>query len=351
MKLWVGLIIVAIIFGFLWGYFGDRLKGTIDPAIKEANPYIDAIVFEDINLRSTASSIVSGCYSGNKECQVSKIYRYVIDNYDYYSDPRSRELIQSPYETMEVKGGDCEDLTILLNSLLENLGIKTYLVLTENHAYSLACGINVDNLWGYIQKDIIQVVGSDLGKESTYIVETKEGKLSLVKIEYQTIALDPGYVWYYGGDGSTFSDPIQYMDIEYSISSSEPLDIYFVPSNTEHLKIANMQDFTHYPSCKKESIYKASGSCDSIGQKGGIVLVNTDHQKRATVSVDLRFRYYYSLYNVLSDEKISYYAIGEDSCVVLDATAGKYGYPGYDADLAGEKIAIDPITKEYTYLK
>ena len=106
-----------------------------DPVIQRAEPYISKVVFDDINLRTQAASIVRGCPSGDKECQINKLYRYVVENYDYYSDPRSREFIQSPSETMKVKGGDCEDLTILLNSLLENLGIKTYLVLTEDHAY------------------------------------------------------------------------------------------------------------------------------------------------------------------------------------------------------------------------
>ena len=46
----------------------------------------------------------------------------------------------------EIGGGDCEDLTILLNSYLENLGIETYLVLTDNHAYTLACDIDPKKL-------------------------------------------------------------------------------------------------------------------------------------------------------------------------------------------------------------
>ncbi len=52
----------------------------------------------------------------------------------------------------------------------------------------------------------------------------------------------------------------------------------------------------------------------------------------------------------LKTSKISYYEIDGKKCVVLDATAGKYGYPGYDANPEGEKIAIDPLTKEYFYL-
>ena len=99
-------------------------KVISDPVIQRAAPYTNKIVFDDINLRTQAASIVSGCPSGDKECQINKLYRYVIENYDYYSDPRSGEFIQSPSETMKVKGGDCEDLTILLNSLLEFISNK-----------------------------------------------------------------------------------------------------------------------------------------------------------------------------------------------------------------------------------
>ena len=151
---------------------------------------------------------------------------------------------------------------------------------------------------------------------------------------------------YYGGDGSTFTDPVQYMNIDYSISSSTPLNIYFVPSNKEHSKIADGESFTHYPSCQKESVYRVSDSCDSIGQNGGIILVNTDYENRATVNIDLEYSYEYSTQSLFTGEKISYYNIDDEQCVVLEATAGKYGFPGYDST-TGRKIAVDPITKEY----
>ena len=317
-----------------------------NPIIQEAEPYIEEIVYDDIELRSLASSVTKGCSSGNKECQLNKVYRYIIDNYNYYSDPRSREFIQSPADTLKVKGGDCEDLTILMSSLLENLGFKTYLVLTDNHAYALACGVDTGDLWEYIEESIIETASLELGKDSDYDVEIKSGRLFLKKNVEQTIALNPGYIWYYGGDGSTFTDPVNHMNIDYLISSSTPLNIYFVPSNKEHSKIADGETFTHYPSCQKESVYRVSDSCDSLGQNGGIILVNTDYENRATVNIDLEYSYDYSTQSLFSDEKISYYNIDGDQCVVLEATAGKYGFPGYDST-TGRKIAVDPITKDY----
>jgi hypothetical protein len=321
-----------------------------DPIILEAEPYIDKIVYEDIELRSLASSVTKGCSSGNKECQLNKVYHYVVDNFDYYSDPRSKEFIQSPNDTLKVKGGDCEDLTILMTSLLENLGFKTYLVLTDNHAYALACGVTTDDLWKYIEQSIIETASSELGTDSDYNVEIKSGKLFLVENVEQTFALNPGDVWYYGGDGSNFTDPIQYVNIVYSIHSSTPLNIYFVPSKKEHTKIVNAESFNHYPTCQKENIYQVSDSCDSIYQFGGIILVDTDPKNSAKVDINLNFSYAYSTQGLFSNEKMTYYEMGGEQCVVLEATAGKYGFPGFDSTV-GRKIAVDPVTKEYYSLK
>ena len=152
-----------------------KTEVTSDPIIQRAEPYISEIVFDDINLRKQAASIVSECPSGDKECQVNKLYRYIVENYNYYSDPRSGEFIQSPSETMNIKGGDCEDLTILLISLLENLGIKTYLVLTEDHAYCLACDMDTEDLWQYIEESIIIQVSEDLGQKENLNVVIENG--------------------------------------------------------------------------------------------------------------------------------------------------------------------------------
>jgi len=325
-------------------------KVITDPVVQRAEPYMSKIVFDDVSLRAQAASIVSGCPSGNKECQINKLYRYVVENYDYYSDPRSREFIQSPYETMKIKGGDCEDLTILLNSLLENLGIKAYLVLTENHAYSLACDVDTGDLWQYIQESIITQASKDLGQKEDMKVVIENGNLFVVKEKQQTFVLKEGSVYYYGGDGSEFTSPIEYMNIKYDVSSSQPLTIYVVPSRADYELMSEGHTFTHYPSCQKQNILKISDSCDSLTNYGGLILKNGNRYD-ATVDLNIQFYFYYSPSELLADQKITYYEVDNQKCIVLDATAGKYGYPGYDANPEGEKIAIDPITKEYIYLK
>ena len=47
----------------------------------------------------------------------------------YTSDPRATaEYVQFPKQTIELKGGDCDDLSVAYSSLLESVGIQTALV-------------------------------------------------------------------------------------------------------------------------------------------------------------------------------------------------------------------------------
>jgi hypothetical protein len=45
----------------------------------------------------------------------------------------------------------------------------------------------------------------------------------------------------------------------------------------------------------------------------------------------------------------AYEIVGKDA-VILDPTLGDYGFPGYDAEVVGEKKVIDPVTKQYFIL-
>ena len=47
----------------------------------------------------------------------------------YVSDPRSStEYVQFPTQTIEVAGGDCDDLSVAFSALLESIGIQTAFV-------------------------------------------------------------------------------------------------------------------------------------------------------------------------------------------------------------------------------
>ncbi len=57
------------------------------------------------------------------------LFHGFIKNMTYISDPRATgEYVQFPKQTIELKGGDCDDLSVCYSSLLESVGIQTALV-------------------------------------------------------------------------------------------------------------------------------------------------------------------------------------------------------------------------------
>jgi hypothetical protein len=239
---------------------------------------------------------------------------------------------------MQIKGGDCEDLAIFLISLLENIGIKTYLVLTDTHAYCLVYDVDTDVLRSYIEPSLIQQVEKDSG--------------DIIKKWYNETFNLPGYDdWYYGGNGTLFNNTvIEYLNISYDIISNEPLWFYVVPSKDDYYLFHDGNNFTFYTDYEKENVLNFSGVSPYLDQDGGIILYN-DNEQDATITVKLMFYLHPSFYELCKNESITSYKIDDKNCVVLDPTAGVYGYPGFDANLTGEKIAIDPVTKEYYYLE
>ena len=307
--------------------------------VRLAKPYIDKIVVDDGELRELASAIVEDY--GEKEGKVNAIYRYIVENFTYIADPEYTEFIQSPFETLDLKGGDCEDLAILACSLLENIGIKTYLVLTENHAYALVSGINSDNLWEYIHESL----------EEQFIEDH-----NMVSSLDETLQLRAGYVYYYGGDGrvfpieaATFGDSvvkIESLEIRYSVSSSEPVNIYILPSKDEFDNLVQRRSFQYYPDCVEREVYQIQATCE-IPRYGGTAIQNPT-SRDATVNVEVTFSY--KVY--FEGLKITSYTLKGQQAMVLELTAGEYGYPGYSPIVEAEKrFAIDPITREYFYLE
>ena len=239
--------------------------GEIEPyEVRLAKPYIERIVVDDAQLGELASAIVQDY--PDKEGRVNAVYRYVVENFTYIADPEDGESIQSPFETLDVGGGDCEDLTILACSLLENIGIRTYVVLTENHAYALVSGIDPENLWTHIN-----------GSLQEQFVEDHD----MVSAIDEQFELRARYVYYYGGDGrafpieaATFGDSvvkIESLEIDYSVSSSEPVNIYVLPSRDEFDNLVDRESFQHYPDCQEQEAYQAEGTCE-IPRYGGIAI-------------------------------------------------------------------------------
>ena len=112
-----------------------------DAFLQFAEPYVEKLVLDDSQLQTYAASILTGCDSSAKECQVNALYRDVLKNYTCTAAPLGSETLQTPQETIQKKEGTCEDLSILLCSLLSNIGMTSYLVFTDDHVYALASDV------------------------------------------------------------------------------------------------------------------------------------------------------------------------------------------------------------------
>ena len=51
--------------------------------------------------------------------------------------------------------------------------------------------------------------------------------------------------FYLGGNGSILPDDFEYLKINYNISSTRPLDIHIVPSQSDFFNLSNNKHFNH----------------------------------------------------------------------------------------------------------
>lgn len=128
------------------GYAGtratiERMRLKVDEAKK--NPEVISL----------ASDIVQSVRERDHRGELEAIVRWVKQNVRYVNDPQGVELIQSPLYTIKRGAGDCDDYSILINSLAAALGYNTAFKTIKadpnypyefSHVYSL---INIDGKW------------------------------------------------------------------------------------------------------------------------------------------------------------------------------------------------------------
>ncbi|MCK5562372.1 MAG: transglutaminase domain-containing protein [Thermoplasmata archaeon] len=111
------------------------------------NPTSDEVI--------TLSRKLAGEYSGPFNIyQICAIFDYISANIKYLSDPSSTENYWcTPEQTLEL-GGDCEDFSTLIASLLISIGGSVRMYLTDSHAFVgvyLGNESNIDSLTMAIQ--------------------------------------------------------------------------------------------------------------------------------------------------------------------------------------------------------
>ncbi len=63
------------------------------------------------------------------------VYQAIGDRIHYISDPVQDDYIANPEETWDIQGGDCDDISILMASMFESIGLDAYMVEVYNESY------------------------------------------------------------------------------------------------------------------------------------------------------------------------------------------------------------------------
>ncbi|MFC1941752.1 transglutaminase domain-containing protein [Chloroflexota bacterium] len=88
---------------------------------------LDYIEPANTRIRNTAIFAIRdtppGISSNSDEWKIWKINYWVANNITYISDPYGQEYYAYAHETLDIKGGDCDDFVILLASLYESVGL------------------------------------------------------------------------------------------------------------------------------------------------------------------------------------------------------------------------------------
>ncbi len=86
-------------------------------------------------VKYVADRIVTEACTNHRVCYAKALYYFVRDNFQYVSDPSAFEYVKSAEESLASGGGDCDDASVLLASLLEAVGIDTRFVFIPKHVY------------------------------------------------------------------------------------------------------------------------------------------------------------------------------------------------------------------------
>jgi len=291
--------------------------------------YISKI--DPTGMKRYADEIIKSC--NTKECKASKIYWWVTENIEYIPDPGDEEQIQSPEETLKRGGGDCEDISILMTSLLTSAGIDTNPIFVENHTLLMVCGLDPERIRREIAKYIIANYWSEVKGNLGF-----RGGEGTLRLEYED-------EWQVKKNGIAHIEPEKYLkelqvscnkiDIDYEIKSDNRVSLLFIDNELEFQNYIHGREYK--PVCEEKNFIHTTGSC-SVGRGRFIVENGGNNEARVDLNLDIKCRmtsreihqfmtYLFSR----NDINMQFYDYGGDACLFFEASLRGEGfsYPGY----------------------
>ena len=117
----------------------------------QAEQLSDAVIRDDVKLRSLAQRLVKGC--PDIECQAYSLFNYLLSEYRIDNSLKWNELTSSPERLIRTNSGSGMDLNVLLSSLMESINIPTRIIITDGFSYISACGLSRYGIYRLIVDD------------------------------------------------------------------------------------------------------------------------------------------------------------------------------------------------------
>lgn len=244
--------------------------------------YSSKVYKDDPALEALVANITAPC-GDDAYCKIQSVFEYVRRNVPYVGEPNGINNILPPYETLG-KGGDCEDLSILLASMLNCItGIKPYLVAVPRHMYVMACGLE----GGHVFKPAYNVVYD----KSTFVDERRYMLMDLGKNKHVRIMAQ----------------------------SDERFGIMVFPNKFDQQKHMEKRPSSYFPDCSADGVTVFSKEC--VFPAGGAVLM-ISAERPAGVSMQIES---------VHVPNTRQYSFDNMPCVMLDPS-----YRGSGADIGEE---------------
>ena len=83
---------------------------------------------QDQRVRELAERLVAGIFSHDYLSEYAAVLNWVRANIKYRRDPRTIEQVKTPQIVLQTQNGDCDDMAVLIGTLVGSLGAQVRLV-------------------------------------------------------------------------------------------------------------------------------------------------------------------------------------------------------------------------------
>lgn len=127
---------------------------------------------KDPRIRTFTARLVQGCRNKDYFCEARVVYEWIKGNIRFVRDPHNTELLQEAFITLTEGYGDCDDHVILLNSMLQTIGVPTRIVLVASRSAA-------PNIYNHIFTEaLLPVKGKDTWVAMDTTPITQDGKMA-----------------------------------------------------------------------------------------------------------------------------------------------------------------------------